>query len=133
MSPRQAATARPDDDKRHDKQFLVTGTWLQPATALSPEQVIQLREQTILPSLELIALWETQGKITGGVLAGEQGVAFVMDAAAPAEASHTLRSLPFADLLQWQIQPLQTMQSTVEREREVIAQSKAALRGGRQD
>jgi hypothetical protein len=101
-------------------KFLVTGAWVELGALLSPEQVISLLEQNVLPSLEMFSQWEEQGKIAGGVFAGEREVACVLEAASSEEVGQLLGSLPFWAMMKWHVRPLQSMRSTVDRERRLL-------------
>jgi hypothetical protein len=93
----------------------------------TPEQVVQFLEQAVIPSLEIFAQWEAEGKIAGGVFAGERETAFVLNAGSAEEVGQLLTSLPFWGMMKWQVRPLQSMRSTVERERKLLEQIKAHL------
>ena len=103
-------------------KFLVTGAWVELGALLTPEQVIPLLEQAVVPSLELLAQWEEQGKIGGGVFPGERETAFVLEAASSEEVGQLLSSLPFWPMMKWHVRPLQSIRSGVERERAVLQQ-----------
>jgi hypothetical protein len=106
--------------------FLVTGEFVEPGALLPPEQLIPILEQSILPSIEILVRWEQEGKIRGGVFAGERAGAWVMEAASSEEVGQQLASLPFWGLVKWHVRPLQSFRSTVDRERQVADQIKAS-------
>jgi hypothetical protein len=106
-------------------QYLVTGTWTELGALLRPEQVAELLEQAVIPSLELFVQWEAQGKVRGGVFAGERETAFVLEAGSSEEVGTLLTSLPFWGMMKWHVRPLQSMRSTVERERASLERLKA--------
>jgi hypothetical protein len=105
--------------------YQVSGTWVELGAMLTPEQVAHLLEQAVLPSLETLAQWEEQGKIHGGVFAGERETAFVLNAASSEEVGQLLTSLPFWALMKWHVRPLQSMRSAIERERASLERLKA--------
>jgi hypothetical protein len=106
-------------------QYLVTGTWTELGALLKPEQVAELLDQAVLPSLEMFVQWETQGKVRGGVFPGERETAFVLEAGSSEEVGTLLTSLPFWGMMKWHVRPLQSMRSTVERERALLERLKA--------
>jgi muconolactone delta-isomerase len=110
--------------------YLVSGTWVEVGALVTPEQVAQFLEQAVIPSLEVFARWEEQGKIVGGVFAGERETAFVLDAGSAEEVGQLLTSLPFWGMMKWQVRPLQSMRSTVEREQGLLQQIKARIGQG---
>lgn len=107
--------------------YFVSGTWIEVGALVNPQQVAQFLEQAVIPSLEQFARWEEQGKITGGVFAGERETAFVLNAASAEEVGQLLTSLPFWGMMKWQVRPLQSMRSAVERERKLLSQVKTHL------
>lgn len=111
--------------------FLVSGEWVEVGALLPPEQVVQVLDQIVLPSLELLAEWEQQGRIHGGILVGERAGTFTLEAASHEEAGQLLSSLPFWGYVKWQVRPLQSVRSAAERERQVSVQIKSQLPQGR--
>jgi hypothetical protein len=107
-------------------RFVVTGEWVEVGALLSPEQTVAILEQVVLPSLEQLASWEAEGRIHGGILTGQRAGTFVLDAASAEEAGELLASLPFWGMVKWQVTPLQSFQSTVERERGVALRTRGA-------
>jgi muconolactone delta-isomerase len=106
-------------------QFLVTGEYIELGAAQPPEQTAAMVEEVIIPSLEKWAELEDEGRLTGGVFAGERAGAFVLEADSHEEVGQILTSLPFWPLIKWQVKPLQSARSTAERERNLLAQLKA--------
>jgi hypothetical protein len=106
-------------------QYLVTARWTELGALLQPAQVVELLEQAVLPSLEMFVQWEAQGKLRGGVFAGERETAFVLEAGSSEEVGTLLSSLPFWGMMEWHVRPLQSMRSTVERERALLERLKA--------
>jgi len=97
-------------------RFFVTGDYIETGALLSPEQLAPLAQHAILPSLQMLAKWEQDGKIRGGVLAGERAGVFVVEAASHEELGALLASLPFWGLIKWHVTPLQSWASTIERD-----------------
>lgn len=110
-------------------QFLVDGAWIELGAMLAPEQVAALLEQYVIPSLEMFVRWEEEGRIKGGVFAGERETTFVLEAASSEEVGQLLTSLPFWGMMKWHVRPLQSMRSCVERERAGLERLRAMAGG----
>lgn len=108
--------------------YLVTGEFVEVGAMLPPEQLAGIIEQAALPSLEMLAQWEEEGKGKGGVFAGERTGVFVLEAASSEEVGQLLASLPFWGLLKWHVRPLQSFRSALERDRAVVEPIKAAAK-----
>src|SRR5215218_8869076 len=101
-------------------QYLITARWPKGGAPLSPEKVVPLLEQTLVPSLEMLAEWEEEGKIYGGgVYPGERAGTWVIEADSSEELGRLVSSLPFWSQMKWHVRPLQSTRSAVTRERRV--------------
>lgn len=109
--------------------YLVTGEWVEVGAMLTPEQLVPILDQAVLPSLEKLAQWEEEGKIHGGIFPGERAGAWVMEADSSEEVGRSLAGLPFWGQVKWHVRALQTMRSAVEREQGVREQLQAAASG----
>jgi hypothetical protein len=106
-------------------RFLVSAQYVEVGALLPPEAIGPLSQQVILPSLEMLAKWEQDGKIRGGVNAGARAGAFILDAASNEEVGTLLASLPFWGLVKWDVTPLQSFASTIERDRAAFERAAA--------
>ena len=106
-------------------RFLVTAEFVEPGALLTPEALGPLAQHVILPSLEMLAKWEQEGKIRGGVYAGQRAGAFVVDASSHEEVGTLLASLPFWGLVRWHVTPVQSWASAVERDRAAFQRAAA--------
>lgn len=106
-------------------RFFITGEYIEAGALLSPEHLAALAQNVILPSLQILAKWEQEGKIKGGVLAGERAGVFIVEAASHEEIGELLASLPFWGLIKWHVTPLQSWASTVERDRAAFLRAAA--------
>jgi len=104
--------------------FLVSGEWIEVSALVSPRDKLELIEQAVLPSLEIWAKWEEDGRIRGGVFAGERAGAFVLEADSSEEVGEILATMPFWGLIKWHVRPLQSVRSTIERERRILEQTR---------
>ena len=107
-------------------QFLVIGEYIEHGAIVPPEQGVTILETSILPSLQIISDWVDKGIAHGGIYAGERMGAFIVEAASPEELGSMLASLPFWGLVQWEVRPLQSTRSAIDRERGVIDAFRAA-------
>ncbi len=108
--------------------FLVKGEWVEVGALLPPEGLVGYVEQVVVPSVEMLAQWEQEGRIrTGGVFPGERPGAWVMEADSAEEVGQLLGSLPFWGQMKWDVRAMQSLSSTVERERSILEQARAGL------
>lgn len=101
-------------------QFLVTGEWVEHGALLPPDQAAQVLDAAVLPSLRQLAQWEDEGRVRGGVLAGQRAGAFLLEAASADEVGSMLASLPFWGMVKWSVVPLQSMRAAIQREQQVV-------------
>ena len=108
--------------------FLVKGEWVEVGALLPPEAVVAYVEQVVVPSVEMLAQWEQEGTIrAGGTFPGERAGAWVMEADSAEEVGQLLGSLPFWGQMKWEVRALQSLSSTVERERSILEQTRTGL------
>ena len=100
--------------------YLVTGAWIEVGALVTPEQVGKILEETVLPSLEMLVRWGDEGRLHGGVFAGERETAFILVSDSAEEVGQLLASLPFWSLMKWQVRPLLSMRSALDREQAVL-------------
>ncbi len=112
--------------------FLVIGDNIDPGYLLPPDQTMQALEQAVVPSFQMLAQWEQQGRAKGGIFAGERAGGFVLEADSFEELDSMMNHLPFYGLVKWQIKPLMTFQSISQQLPGYIADAKQQLQGGSQ-
>lgn len=105
--------------------FHVEAEFIETGALQSQEQFVSMLKEAIVPSLDLLAEWEGQGKISGGVFPGERGGTFVVDATSAEELSSLLTSIPFWGIHRWNIKALQSWKSASEREHALLEQMRA--------
>ena len=103
--------------------YLVTGEWVEDPT-VSGEEFPALWEQMVRPSLEALSKMVDEKK-TGGVFAGQRMGAFIIDASSHEEVGTILASLPFWSRLTWNVTPLQSFRSAIERDRKAMENLKS--------
>ena len=61
-------------------RYLVIGEATGGASAMPPQQAAQILDAVVVPSLEMLAKWEREGRINGGSFAGRRGGCMIIDA-----------------------------------------------------
>ncbi len=94
---------------------------------LPPQQMAELMEQTILPSIEAVVKLEKEKKIIGGGgLVGKRTGVVIVEAASNEELDQMLTSLPFWGLMKVEINPMVSFSEAAVRTRESLKQIKEA-------
>jgi muconolactone delta-isomerase len=106
-------------------RYLVIGTAVNVGVAIPPQQVAQMLDTVIAPSLEMLAKWEREGRIHGATFAGQRANCMIIDAASHEELSDLLTTLPFWGLLDWKITPLASYEGMAKRVREMSQRLKS--------
>jgi hypothetical protein len=103
--------------------YLVTGEWVEDPTVVA-EEFPSLWENMVRPSLETLSK-TFDDKKTGGVFAGQRMGAFILDVSSHEEVGSFLASLPFWSRLTWNVTPLQSFRSALERDSKAMEGLKA--------
>lgn len=74
----------------------------------------------VFPSYEHLIKLEKEGKIKGGLIAGQRAGVFVIDASSNEDLGKQLRSIPFWGMVKWKTTPLQSFSSALEQDSEII-------------
>jgi muconolactone delta-isomerase len=106
-------------------RYLVIGEATGAAPNIPPQQVAQLLDTVVVPSLEMLAKSERGGRIHGGSFAGRRGGSMIIDAASNEELADLLMTLPFWGLQDWKITPLSSKEGAAKRVREMSQQLKS--------
>ena len=110
-------------------RYLVTGEYVDPGPMLPPQQLVQLMEQLVLPSLEALAKLEEQKKVLGGgIVAGARAGAFIVDVGSNGELNRLLQELPFWGIVKWTSTPLLTFRERATDEKNALERMKASAR-----
>jgi muconolactone delta-isomerase len=94
-------------------KYLVTGEFIEPGPSASPELMAQILKTAVLPSLDTLATWERENRISGGLLVGERAGVFVVKARSNREVDQMLEKLPFWTFLKWKVSPLNSFSNRV--------------------
>jgi len=93
----------------------------------STEEAVQVLENVVIPSLEILTELETEGRILGGGLpVGDRTVAFIVEAHSNEEVDQLLRKMPIWGSLNWEVSALQTFGGRAALERDCIQELQAA-------
>ena len=106
--------------------YLVTGRFIE--GSVNSEEFPQVWEHAIRPSLESLAKMADEKKLSGGIFAGQRAGAFIIEAQSNEEVGAMLGGLPFWGLVTWDVTPLQSIRSAVERDRKAVEAMKASRR-----
>ncbi len=98
-------------------RFQVTIDGSDMAVGRPPQQLAQVVERMVVPSLEQLAQWEQEGRIHGGGYTAARGGVFIMDADSNEEVEQLLTSLPYWGLVNVEVKPLISTSSMLERAR----------------
>jgi muconolactone delta-isomerase len=94
--------------------YLATGEWIDDPT-VSAEDFPKLWERMVRPSLETLSKMADDKKM-GGVFAGQRKGVVIIEASSHEEVGSILANLPFWSRLTWNVTPLQSYRSAIERD-----------------
>ncbi|HXW11161.1 MAG TPA: hypothetical protein VD694_00260 [Nitrososphaeraceae archaeon] len=94
--------------------YLVTGVWVEDPS-MTIEEFAKLWEQLVHQSLETLSK-TFDGNKTGGIYAGQRRGVFILDASSHEEVGSFITNLPFWSHLTWNVEPLQSFRSTIEKD-----------------
>jgi hypothetical protein len=103
-------------------KYLVKGS--SGPVSLSSEDMGSLLENVVLPSLDQLAKWEKEGKITGGLPVGQRAFVFIVEASSNEELDQMLRSLPIWGGMKWKVMPLQSFSGREGMEKNILTEMK---------
>ena len=101
-------------------QYLVEGTG-GPGFA-SPEEAVEILQNTVLPSFDALMKLEKDKKIlAGGLPVADRAVVCIVEASSHEEVDRLVRQLPLWGALEWSVIPLQSFAGRAAQERETVA------------
>ncbi|MGB7291173.1 MAG: muconolactone Delta-isomerase family protein [Thermodesulfobacteriota bacterium] len=103
-------------------KYLVKGS--SGSVSLSSEDMAQLLENVVIPSLDQLAKWEKEGKVTGGLPVGQRAFVFIVEASSNEELDQMLRSLPIWGGMKWKVIPLQSFSGREGMEKNILTEMK---------
>ncbi|MCG3161392.1 MAG: hypothetical protein JMDDDDMK_02566 [Acidobacteria bacterium] len=108
-------------------QYLVTMEYVEPGPLFPAQALGQMVEQTILPSFDLLAGLQAQGKIlAGGIPAGSRTAVFIVEAASHDELDQIVEGIPWWGLMKTTVAPLQDFAKRAANDRALLERIKAA-------
>ena len=109
--------------------YLVTMEVVETKVPTSLPEMIRHMEQEIIPSHEAMIKLKAEGKIlAGGAQSGRRAEAFIVEGASNEELDELLRSFPHWPLMKVDVTPLQSWESVLAKERQLLERLKAALK-----
>jgi hypothetical protein len=91
----------------------------------SPEEAVEILEEVVLPTFDVLMKLEAQKKIVaGGLPVGDRAFVFIAEAASNEELDRLLRSLPAWGVLEWHVTPLQSFAGRAAQDRDLVKQFK---------
>ena len=91
----------------------------------SPEEAVEILEEVVLPTFDVLMKLEARKKIVaGGLPVGDRAFVFIVEAASNEELDRLLRSIPAWGILEWQVTPLQSFAGRAAQERDLVKQFK---------
>ena len=110
--------------------YLVKGEFIEEYTAGKPaEESFKWIEMVVHPSLEMLENQMKEGKITGGLAAGDRVGYMIIDAPSNVAVGEWLRSFPFWGALKWTVTPLQSFKSGKDQDVAAFARARAMMAG----
>ena len=101
-------------------RFLVTIDGSDLGVGMPPEQLVQVIDQMVIPSIEQLAQWDREGRIHGGGYTAARGIVFMIDADSSEEVDQLVSSLPYWGLVKIEVKPLISTSAMLERGRAMI-------------
>ena len=123
-----ASTSSSQAQMKGKMKYLVIGEFIDPGPMASPQQMVPMFENAILPSLDMLAKWEAEKKISGGIYVGARAGVFVVEAETNEEVDKLVQSLPFWGLLKWTVSPLNTFAGRAAQDRQGVEKMKASMK-----
>ncbi len=108
-------------------QYLVKLEFVETDALLASQQIAQLMEHAVVPTLEACAKLEAEKKIlAGGVAAGSGTGTLIIEAGSNEELNQLVQSLPAWGALKVTVTPLQSFAERVEQDRRRLEDFKAS-------
>jgi muconolactone delta-isomerase len=111
-------------------RFLVTGEFIDPGPAVPPDQALGAVEMLVVPSFQMLAGLEQQGKVKGGTFPGERSGALIIDVESFEELDSLLNHLPFFGVVKWDVKPLMPYASIAQQLPGDLRDARQMMQGG---
>jgi muconolactone delta-isomerase len=107
-------------------QYLVTMEFVEVGMLISPPQLAQLIETTVLPGFDFLIAQQAEGKIVaGGIPAGSRNLSLIIEAASNDELDALIHRIPFWGVMKTVVTPLQSFANRAAQDRALLAQINA--------
>ena len=91
----------------------------------SPEEMVKVLKEIILPSFdELVSLEKKKTILAGGLPVGDRSFVFIVEASSNEELDQMLRTIPMWGSLDWEVTALQTFSGRAAQERRIVKELK---------
>lgn len=105
-------------------QYLVTTT--EGPGFASPDEVVEVLENGILPTFDKLEALKSSGKIVaGGLPVGSRTFFLIVEAKSHDEVDRMLRDIPAWGVFSWEVTPLQSIEGRAAMEREILKSLKS--------
>lgn len=91
--------------------------------ALAPPQLKDTMNNMVFPSLTILQQWESEGRISGGIVLGKREGMFMVEAASAAELDAMLLKLPFWGMMETTVTSLVSIAERREQEEALLNQA----------
>jgi muconolactone delta-isomerase len=107
-------------------QYLVTMEFVEPGPLFPAQQLGQMVEESILPSFELLATLQADGKVlAGGVPTGSRTAVFIIEAASHDELDQLVEGIPWWGVMKTTVAPLQEFSKRAANDRALLERIKS--------
>jgi hypothetical protein len=111
-------------------QYLVTMEFIDPGVLLPPQQLGQLMETTLFPTMQIFKKLQAEGKIVAsGIPIGERNFVFVLEVESHAEADEIVHDLPVWGVTKSTVKPLQSLEQRFALDQRMFEAFKAMFGG----
>lgn len=87
----------------------------------TPEEVVQVLEQGIIPTFDyLIDLKKKKKLVAGGLPVGSRKFTLIVEADSNDEVDRMLRDIPAWGVLSWKVTPLESIEGRAQKERAIL-------------
>ena len=107
-------------------QYLVTMEFVEPGPLFPAQQLGQMVEESILPSFDLLATLQADGKVlAGGVPAGSRTAVFIVEATSHDELDQLVEGIPWWGVMKTTVAPLQEFAKRAANDRVLLERIKS--------
>ena len=101
-------------------EFLVLMKLTDDGVGKDEQENREILEKKIIPSIEMLMSMEREGMLTGGFFGGQRSAAFVVSVEDEETLDDTFTELPFADIFEIEMLPLESLGEAMERDKKMV-------------